>query len=181
MSRLLPLLKKRRSIRRFEDRPVPPEVVADIIEAALRSPSSRSLCPWEFIVVTDRKKLDRLATAKPHGGSFLGQAPLAIAIAADPQRCDVWIEDASIATLMIHLAAADLGLGSCWVQIRSRQHDDHQSASQIVAGELGLPKGMEVLALVAMGYPRETKQGHPRDSLLFQKVHIEKFGQPYGE
>ena len=179
MSRLLPLLAERRSIRRFEDRPVPAEVVAEIIEAALRTPSSRSLNPWEFIVVTEREQLERLAQAKPHGASFLKSAALAVVICADPQRCDVWIEDAAIATFAIHLAAADLGLGSCWVQIRKRMHDDDQSAAQFIAGELNLPDGLEVLAAVAIGYPQETKKGHAKESLPFDKVHRGQFGQPY--
>ena len=154
-------------------------MVSQIVEAALRAPSSRSLNPWEFIVVTQREKLDRLARAKPHGGGFLQQAPLGIVVCADPQRCDVWIEDAAIATLLIHLAAADLGLGSCWVQIRKRMHDETRSATQFIAAEMDLPEGMEVLAVVAVGYPQESKKGHARDSLAFAKVHGETFGQPY--
>jgi len=180
MSRLLPLLAERRSIRRFEDRPVPAEMVAQIVEAALRSPSSRSLNPWEFVVVTEREQLERLARAKPHGGSFLKSAPLAIVICADPQRCDVWIEDAAIATFAIHLAATDLGLGSCWVQIRKRNHADNQSAAQFIAGELNLPDGLEVLAAVAIGYPSESKKGHAKASLPYDKVHQGQFGQRWG-
>ncbi|MGB5984197.1 MAG: nitroreductase family protein [Desulfobacterales bacterium] len=179
MSRLIPLLAQRRSIRRFEDRAVPPEMVAQIVEAALRAPSSRSLNPWEFIVVRDRVQLKRLAQAKPQGCAFLGQAPLGIVICADPQRCDVWIEDASIATLLIHLAATDLGLGSCWVQIRKRMHDDRQSAAQYIARELDLPEGMEVLAAVAIGYPQESKSGHSPESLPYAKVHGERFGRDF--
>lgn len=181
MSGFLSLLAQRRSVRRFETKPVPPDMVDTIVEAAVRSPSSRTLNPWEFIVVTDREQLDRLAVAKPHGGTFLREAPLAIVICADPKRCDVWIEDASIATMLVHLAATDLGLGSCWIQIRDRMHDDTQSAAQYIDRELGLPAGMEVLAMVAIGYPKESKAGHPKEKLPFAKVHSERFGEPYGE
>ncbi|WP_457576962.1 nitroreductase family protein, partial [Desulfomarina sp.] len=87
----LELLKKRRSIRRFQEKPVEKEKIDMLMEAALRSPSSRSLNPWEFVVVTDRSLLEELATSKPHGGSFIKNAPLAIVVCGDPGKSDVWV------------------------------------------------------------------------------------------
>ena len=72
------LIQKRRSIRRFLDQPVEPEKIDRLMEAALRAPSSRGLNPWEFVVVDERPLLETLATCKPHGASFLGQAPLGV-------------------------------------------------------------------------------------------------------
>ena len=141
---LIDLLRKRRSVRRFDGRPVEEEKIETLIEAVLRSPSSRGLHPWEFVVVRDREMLSRLAQAKPHGASFIKNAPLAIAVCADPAKCDVWVEDCSIAAILLHLAATDLGLGSCWVQIRLREHGDGRMAQEYVADLLGLPQGMEV-------------------------------------
>ena len=117
------LLRARRSIRRFQDRPVEQEKIDILIEAMLRSPSSRGLSPWEFVVVTEKETLVRLSQAKSYGSSFLKNAPLAIVVCADPKKCDVWVEDCSIASILLHLAATDLGLGSCWIQIRLREHD----------------------------------------------------------
>ena len=54
------------------------------------------------------------------GADFLKDAPLAIVVLADPLASDVWIEDASIASILIQLQAEDLGLGSCWIQVRER-------------------------------------------------------------
>jgi nitroreductase len=85
---------------------------------------------WKFVVVTDTAVLEKLSTAKPHGATFLRNAALGIVICADPQISDVWIEDASIASIITHLAATSLNLGSCWIQIRERKHDDTQSAYQ---------------------------------------------------
>lgn len=172
----LELLQQRRSIRQFADTPVEQEKVDCLIEAMLRSPSSRSLNPWEFVVVRDRSTIAALAKAKTHGSSFMKNAPLAIVVCADPKKCDVWVEDASIATLLLHLMATDLGLGSCWVQIRLREHDSSQTSSEYVAELLGLPAGMEVEAIVAIGYPQETKAGHARESLLFDRVHYGRYG-----
>ncbi len=174
----LDLIRTRRSIRRFTPSPVEKEKVDRLIEAALRAPSSRSLCPWEFIVVDDLDTIAALARAKPHGAGFLAGAPLAIVVAADPARCDVWIEDAAIATTFIHLAAHSLGLGSCWIQLRLRQHETGESAEAHVRGLLGLPEDRRVLSMVAIGYPAATPSGHPADSLLHNKVFENRYGTP---
>ncbi len=172
----LDLLKKRRSIRQFEQKAVEQEKIDYLVEAMLRSPSSRSLNPWEFIVVQDAGMREALAKSKPHGAAFIRNAPLAIVVCADPKKCDVWIEDTSIASLLVHLAATDLGLGSCWVQIRLREHDTGQMAEQYVADLLELEKGMVVEAIIAIGYPKEDKAGHDKETLLYERVHLEKFG-----
>ena len=173
----LELLRKRRSIRKFVDTPVEREKIDKLVESVLRAPSSRSLNPWEFVVVENRDTIEALSKAKPHGASFMRHASLAIVVCADPKKCDVWVEDASIASLLLHLAAADLGLGSCWVQIRLREHDTATMASGYIGELLGLPEGMEVEAVVAIGYPAEEKPGHPESSLLHDRVHSESFGR----
>ena len=172
---LLELLRKRRSVRQFAEQPVEKEKIDKLIEAALRSPSSRSLNPWHFIVVTDPETIGKLSQAKPHGASFMKNAPLAIVVCADPAQCDVWVEDCSIATLLLHLAATDLGLGSCWIQIRLREHDQQRTADQYIKELLAIPTDMAVEAVVAVGYPKENKKGHPESSLLSERVHLDKF------
>ena len=164
------LLQKRRSIRQFQEKPVEKEKVDLLVEAVLRAPSSRSLNPWEFVVVTDQSTINDLAKAKAHGSSFMKNAPLAIVVCADPAKCDVWVEDCSIAALIAHLAATDLGLGSCWIQIRLREHDGKISAENYVKKLLGLDDGKVVEAIIAIGYPKEDKAGHPLSSLLFERV-----------
>ncbi len=166
----LDLLKKRRSIRQFTEQPVEKEKIDLLVEAMLRSPSSRGFNPWEFVVVSDRRLVNDLAKAKAHGSSFLKNAPLAIVVCADPERCDVWIEDCSIAALIIHLAAADLGLGSCWIQIRERLHDETMSAEDYVKRLLGIKENLKIEAIIAIGYPKEEKPGHPLSSLPGNKV-----------
>ena len=166
----LDLLKKRRSIRQFEDKPVEQEKIDALVEAMLRSPSSRGLNPWEFVVVTDPQVIEKLSQSKPHGASFLKNAPLAIVVCADSTKSDVWVEDCSIATLILHLEATDLGLGSCWVQIRKREHTEGVSSEKYVQKLLGLRDGMAVEAIVAIGYGREEKDGRPGSSLLYERV-----------
>ncbi|MFT5699551.1 MAG: nitroreductase [Desulforhopalus sp.] len=171
------LLRKRRSIRQYKDKSVAQEEIDILVESMLRSPSSRSLNPWHFVVVTGPATISELSRSKPHGASFLKNAPLAIVVCADPTISDVWIEDCSIASLNLHLAATDLGLGSCWIQIRERQFDESLSSEAYVAKTLGLEEGMRVEAIIAIGYPKEEKVGQPDSSLLYERVSYEKFGR----
>ena len=168
------LLRKRRSIRQFQEKEVEQEKQEVLIEAMLRAPSSRSLNPWSFVVVTEKKTIKALSMAKPHGAAFVKNAPLVIIVCVDPEKCDVWIEDCSIASILLHLAATDLGLGSCWVQIRLREHDAQQSAETYVADILNLKEGLVVEAMIAIGYPAEEKEGHPSSSLLVDRVSWKK-------
>lgn len=170
------LLRSRRSVRQFENKPIEKEKIDVLIESMLRSPSSRSLNPWEFVVVSNPQILSDLAKAKAHGASFIKNAPLAIVVCGDPARCDVWVEDCSIAALIIHLAAADLGLGSCWVQIRLREHDAQTTSEEYVKKVLGLKENMVVEAVLAIGYGKEDKPGHPNSSLLYEKVNYDRYG-----
>lgn len=174
-SRVLNILRRRRSVRRFHPKPVEPELIDCLIEAALRSPSSRGRNPWEFIVVEDPQILGNLARAKQHGAELIANAPLAIVVAADPSRCDVWIEDCAVAALILHLCAADLGLGSCWVQFRLRKHSEYLESEEFLRSLLHLPKGYAVLCAVAIGYAAESLPGHPYDSLPSDRVHRDRF------
>ncbi|MGD9106807.1 MAG: nitroreductase family protein [Desulfobacterales bacterium] len=172
----LSLIQGRRSIRKYEEKPVDAEKIDALIEAALRSPSSRGFNPWEFVVVTDKGLLEKLSKAKPHGASFLKNAPLGIVVCADPGKCDVWVEDASIASIFIHLTAESIGLGSCWIQIRKRMHDQTTTAQAYIQHILNIPKNMNVESIIAIGYPAEKKPPHRKEDLQFKKVHYGLYG-----
>lgn len=174
------LIETRRSIRKYQNAPVEAEKIDKLIEAALRSPSSMGRNPWEFIVVTDAAILEKLARGKEHGSSFLKGAALGIVVCADPQKCDVWIEDTSIASMYILLAAHDLGLGGCWIQIRERAHGSDLSAESFVKQVLDIPTDHKVESIIAIGYPDEQKPGHAKESLQFGSVHRNVYGQRYG-
>lgn len=172
---LLPLLRKRRSIRKFESKPVEPEKIKTLVEALLRSPSSRGYSPWEFIIVTDREMIARLSRAKLQGSAFLEGAPLAIVVCGNPSVSDVWVEDCSIAAIVAQLTAESLGLSSCWAQIRKRAHDAEQTAREYVVQLLGLPDYFRVEAVLGIGYPAEEKPPHPLSSLLYDKIHYNTY------
>jgi nitroreductase len=172
---VMSVIRKRRSIRKFKPSPVEPEKVDMLVEAALRAPSSRGLQPWEFVVVTDKDLLDKLSRAKTHGSAFLRNAPLAVVVCADPDKSDVWVEDCSIAAILMQLAAESLELGSCWIQIRERMHDDTRSAEGYIAELLRIPKKLKVESVIAIGYPAETKPPHKREELPFDKVYLDLY------
>ena len=175
------LLEKRRSIRKYRDKKIEPDVINSLVEAALRSPSGKSKYPCEYIVVEDPGMLNKLSTAKPHGAALLKGAPLGIVICADQERSDTCTEDASIAAMILQLAAESHNLGSCWVQLRNRRHEDGRSSQQYVAELLDIPKTYMVQAVMAIGYPAETKDPHPRKDLHFHKVHRGRFSVRFYE
>jgi nitroreductase len=175
----LSLIQKRRSIRKFKAQPVEPDKLETLVEAALRAPSSMGSNPWEFIIVTDRAVLDKLSKAKPHGATFLQNAPLGIVVCANPERSDVWVEDASIAATFVQLAAESLGLGSCWIQLRERMHDGKKTSGAYVSALLRIPEGMKVQCIIAIGYPDETKRPHSKENLEYYKTHVGLYGKPF--
>jgi len=172
----LSLVQQRRSIRKFEKRPVEPEKLDTLIEVALRSPSSRGFNPWEFVVVTDPELLDRLSRAKPHGSSFLRNAPLGIVVCADLEKSDVWVEDCSIASAFLLLAAESLDLGGCWIQIRERMHNDDVPSEAYVSDLLGLPEGYKVESIIAIGYTAEKLPSHAKSELGYEKISVNAYG-----
>ena len=173
------LIEQRRSIRKFSGRKIEPDKIDRLVEAALRAPSSRGFNPWRFVVVTSTDLLAQLAKSKPHGASFLKQARLGFVVCADTARSDVWVEDASIAGIYLHLAATSLGLGSCWIQIRKRMHADNTSAGDYIRDLLVIPDHVAIEAIIAMGYPAEEKQPHPAGYLQYEKVFLNRYGRQY--
>jgi nitroreductase len=149
---MLEIIYNRRSTRKFSDRKVDEELIQQILKAALSSPSSKNCQPWEFVVVDDPELLSQLSMAKPHGACLLKHAPLAIVVSGDKTKSDVWIEDCSIASIIIQLAAEGLELGSCWVQIHRRFHDDDQTADEFIRELLDIPDHLEVLSIVGIGF-----------------------------
>lgn len=172
---MINLLRKRRSIRSYKPSPIEDEKVAILKEALLRSPSSRGFNPWEFILVDDKQTLVALSRAKQHGSEFLKNASLGIVILGNEKRSDVWVEDCSIASIIVQLTAEDLGLGSCWVQIRKRNHSDEISSEQYVQKLLQIPSHIRVLSIIGIGYPNEKKEPVAEQKLQFNKIYHNMF------
>lgn len=169
------LLLNRRSIRKYTEEKVDPQHVKLILEAALTSPSSKSVRPWQFVVVEDREMLERLGKCKPNYATSIASAPLAVVVTADITKSDAWIEDCSIAAVFMQLQAADLGLGSCWVEVRERYGDDGVPAEEYVREALGIPEEYAVLCILSFGHKNEQRRAIDPEKLLWEKVHIGKW------
>lgn len=172
---LYDLLKTRRSIRKYQEKEIEKEKLDTILKSALLAPSSRSRRPWEFVVVMDKDILHNLSKAREHSSSFIAGAPVGIVVIADPSVCDVWIEDTSIAALLIQLSAQSLGLGSCWIQIRERNHKEEIKAETYIKDILRIPEKYQVECMIAIGYPAEEKRAYTEDDLLYEKLHYNKY------
>jgi nitroreductase len=176
---MIDLLRTRRSIRKYTQNPIDSKMIDVLIEALLRSPTSRNNKSWVFIVADDRDLLSKLSKAREQGSHHLQDAPLGIVVCADSTKSDVWIEDCSIAAILVQLTAHDLGLGSCWIQIRNRNHTMMMSAEQYIQGLLGLPQHIKVECMVSIGYPNETKKPITNSELEYHKVKHNYYSSNY--
>lgn len=166
------LLLNRRTIRKYTDEPVDPQNVKLILEAALTSPSSKSGRSWQFVVVEDKEMLGRLSQCKPNYATSIADAPIAVVVTADMTKTEAWIEDASVAAILMQLQAADLGLGSCWVEVRDRYREDGEAAEDYVREALGIPEEFGVLCIVTIGHKNEQRRPIDPEKLQWEKVHI---------
>ncbi len=174
---MIDLLRARRSVRKYEGRPVDARSLEIIKEALLRSPSGRSINPWTFIFVDDPGLLSRLAEAKEQGSRFLEHAALGIVVCGDETKTDVWVEDCSIASIVAHLVTHSLGLGSCWIQIRNRFHSPDKTSEEYVQELLGIPKNVKVESIISIGYPAEAKTPLPAEKLDYGKIRHNRYGE----
>jgi nitroreductase len=172
---MIEILRNRRSIRKYANQLIESEKIELLKEALLRSPSSKNINPWEFIFVDNSELIQELKKCKSHGVRSLETAPLAIVICADENKNDVWIEDCSIASILLQLAAQSLGLGSCWIQIRNRFHSKEITSEKFVQQLLNIPENFRVLSVIAIGYPYSKREGKPFRELQFEKIGVNKF------
>ncbi len=147
------VIKKRRSIRRYKDTPVPKEKILKMLEAARIAPSAANREPWHFIVVEDKEAIKKLAKSP-----WAAEAPVMIVGLADQEASPNWcLNDHGIAFEHIVLAATNLGLGTCWMGQSNRE--------DLVRGLLGIPDKYKVVALTPVGVPDETPGPKERKSL----------------
>ena len=165
------IILKRRSVRKFSQEKVSKEKLQAVLTAGLLAPSSRNRKPCEFFVIEDSTLLKKLSLAKAAGSSFLADAPSAIAVCADSEKADTWVEDSSIALTHMHLAAVEEALSSCWIQIHLRSAKDGSDSEKIVRELLGLSENWRIVGLLALGNSSETPCPHTQNDADFTKVY----------
>lgn len=170
------LIKNRRSMRKFKEEELTQEQVVALMKAALMAPSSKRSNAWQFIVVDDREKLKALSYCKEQASQFIADAALAVVVTADPLASDVWIEDTSIASVYLQLQAEDMGLGSCWVQVRERLSASGISSNEYVHDVLDIPLPLQVLSIIAIGHKAMERKPFDESHLQWEKIHLNKYG-----
>jgi nitroreductase len=154
--------------REFKPDPVPEAVIRKILEAGRWSPSQRNRQPWHFIAIQHRETLQQLG-AMAASGSYLADAPLAIAVVTEGARAP--LIDGTRAISSMQLVAWEEGLGSCWIGSVDREG---------VKRLLGLPEACELITVLPFGYPTDAAKGlKKRRKPLEQIAHRERFGTPY--
>lgn len=169
------LAQQRRSHRKFTQQEIDADDLKLILRAALMSPTSKGQRSWQFVVVDDKLDLEKLSDAKNMGSQFLKDAPVAIAVLGNPLLNDCWVEDGSIAAVSMQYQAEDLGLGTCWIQMRGRGLDDGTPADTVIRGILDIPENLSCLCILAVGHWADERKPQADDRLKWENVHLNKF------
>jgi len=160
-------IRTRRSIRRFQPRPVANDLRETLLRAAMAAPTAGNAQTWDFLLIDDPAQLAAASTV--HGGAtFLKDAPLGILVCGDPRREKMpgfWVQDCSAAAEHILLAAHALELGGCWIGL-------HPLADMVakIRTQFGIPEAVVPLALIAVGHPAEALP--PEDRYDTTKLHL---------
>lgn len=165
------VLLKRRSTRKFSDEKITKDELDKILKAGLLAPSSMNRKPVKFLVVERKETLSQLAKSKDHGAELIAGADKAIVVIADTMVADTWCEDSSIALTYLHLAATDLGIGSCWVQIHLREKDG-VDAEEIVRDIVKIDNHYRIVGIMALGHSDDIPEPHTIDDIDKGKIHF---------
>jgi len=165
------IIKKRRSVRIFQDRLVEKELLEKIIEAGTYAPSNCNIQGWRFIVIDDQKLKDKITE---NGGALLiKKAPAGILVIYDSRTRNLeyqdYIQSAAAAMQNIFLATIALGLGCCWL--------NHLPPKKILRKILNIPKNYSPIGYLMIGYPKITPVAPPRKYKLEQLISYNTFGE----
>jgi len=161
--KVLEVIQKRRSVRKYKKDPIPEKALMRVLEAARLAPSGKNFQPWKFVIVKDKALKEKLAQASA-GQFFMAEAPIIIVGCGFPDNCYAhmgrymksWSVDVTIALEHLILQAQEEGLGTCW--IGSFEEEE-------VKAILNIPENVKVLALTPLGYPDEIPRFRRRKSL----------------
>ena len=147
MNEVIEVIKKRRSIRKFEPTPVPEEIIRDILDCARLAPTAINIQPWLFGAVTDPDLKQQIADITDHG-KFIKECAVCFAVFADSNQ-KYFLEDGCAATENILLSCTAHGIGSCWVAGHKKAYVDS------IRKLLNVQMPYTLIALIAAGYSNE--------------------------
>jgi nitroreductase len=172
---MLDLIRKRRTIRRFTEADVSEEHVETLLELAMCAPNRLNRQPWHFVVIRDKELQKQIADAyqvRP----YVEQAPVVIAVGANPAESPTWMMDISAAAENLLLAATALGLGGAWFGAPDTVLWDQ--TERLAREALGIPSHIRIPTMLAIGHPAEEPPPHGKhDRFVRTKVHYGKWGE----
>lgn len=166
---ILNFFRRRRSVRRFQNKPLSPEILELLMKAAMAAPSGNNVQPWEFAIVQDVKTKEALSTVHPW--VYMAKEAAAAIVVLGDKSSEWWEHDCAAATENLLVAAANLGLGAVWCGIK----ENHEEAIRKI---LGAPSKLGVLCIIPIGYPAESPP--PNTKYQKTKVHWDRFGKTGG-
>jgi len=158
-------IKARVSVREYCQKPVSKELLEKLVDAGRMAPTARGVEPWSFIVIQDKKTLEKIAEISPNG-AFIRYAQAAIVVVSEDTK--YYIEDCSAATENILLQAVDSGLGACWIAGDKKPYADD------VIKMLDCPVGTRLASIISIGYPLKAL-GQNKKKRLSDVIHWEAF------
>ncbi|MHA1409225.1 MAG: nitroreductase family protein [Candidatus Odinarchaeia archaeon] len=171
---IMDIIRKRKSIRKFKQKPLLKETIQELIYAAVEAPSAGNLQPWKFIIVMEKETKDKLVVAAL-GQRFIAEAPVVIVVCAEPFISSRYygergaklycIQDTAAAIENMLLFASSKNLGACWVGAFNEKE---------VSRILNIPNTLIPVALVPVGYPAEDPQ-KPSRKPIESVIYYEKF------
>lgn len=162
----LEVLRQRRSVRTYQDKGVDRKSIETLIDCGRLAASARNVQPWEFIVVTDQEKRQKIAQATDHG-RHIAEAPVCILVFCEDGH--YYLEDGCAATQNILLAATALGLGSCWIA------GDKKAYTDPIRELVEVPVQYKLVSLISVGYAESTP--NPQKRPLKKLLHWERFSR----
>ncbi len=181
------LLHQRRSVRDFLDKPVPQDLILQLIQDSCQAPSAANNQPWHFIVVLDRKMIKALsdeakgnivARIKQQPGSpmtpYLAEleqpsfnifhnAPGLVYIVGNPKIPSL-VFDVTLAAAYFMFSATARGLGTCWIGL------GREILDPALLTAIGVPEGYRIIAPLIVGYPRQIPPAPQRKQPAILKI-----------
>lgn len=173
-------MDERRSVKQYEQRPIPADLLRRVAEAAYLAPTGANWPSREVLVVTDRNQLEQLG--KAHGAcKWLSGAAAGVVLLGDPTASRYWVEDCSVAATYVWLRAVELGLGCAWAAMYQSDNPEESARREGFCRQvLGIPERLRVVAVMGLGYPAESPAAKALRS-YDDVVHWGGFGQHPGQ
>lgn len=167
------VIKKRRTLRKFNGLPVKVEVINKLLEAAMQAPSANNEQPWEFVVIREKDTLERLAQMSPYAGCVAGASAAIVFLTSinRMQKLSRWyIQDMSAAVENLLIEATYLKLGAVWLGV-----DPDNERKNYISNLLQTPPYIIPFCVVAIGYPRSEGENHYINRYDSSRIHYEMY------